>query len=122
MNCWKGWLNNSMTFEKVLLDAIDEGLHSLGEETKQAFYSHLKNQHSLTKQDIPYRIEDFTQALEDVFQVGAKLLEIEILKILYSKLGPGYVPLERPENFEFSSYVYALRNRESCFSFSTALC
>lgn len=111
-----------MTFEEVLLEAIDEGLYSLGKEIKQAVYLHLKNEYSLRKRDIPYRIEDFTRALEETFQLGAKLLEIKIIKILYTKVGSGYVPIEKPESLEFSRYVYVLRNRGSCYSFSPALC
>ena len=110
-----------MRFEEVLLEAIDEGLDKLGEQIKNAVYSQLKNVYSLSKQDIPYRLEDFTEALEDIFQAGAKLLEIEIMKILYSKVGPGYVPIEKPDSLEFSRYVYVLRNGGSCFSFSPAI-
>jgi hypothetical protein len=110
-----------MIFEEVLLEAIDEGLACLGEQAKQAVYSHLKNKYSLSKKDIPYRIEDFTEALEDTFQAGAKLLEIKIMKILFAKVGHGYVPMEKPESLEFSSYAYALRNRGLCFLLLPAL-
>jgi len=111
-----------MTFEEVLVEAIDEGLNCLGEQTKQAIYLHLKNKYSLNKQDLPYKIEDFTEALDDTFQAGAKLLEIKIMKILFAKVGQGYVPLEKPESLEFSSYVYALRNRGSRFLLLMGLC
>jgi hypothetical protein len=103
-----------MTFENVLLESIDEGLDCLGEQTKQAVYLHLKNKYALCKQEIPYRIEDFTEALEDTFQAGAKLLEIKIMKILFVKMGHGYVPIDRSECLEFTNYVYALRNSGSC--------
>jgi len=111
-----------MTFENVLLESIDEGFDCLGEQAKQAVYFHLKNKYSLSKQDIPYRIEDFTNAIEDIFQMGAKLLEIKIIKILFAKIGEGYVPMEKPESLEFSSYISALRNRSLCFLLSPALC
>jgi len=111
-----------MTFENILLEAIDESLTCLGERTKQAVYVHLKNRYALSKQDIPYRIEDFTEALEDIFQVGAKLLEIKIMKALFANMGHGYVPMYRPESWEFTSYVYALRNRGLCYSLSPVLC
>jgi hypothetical protein len=110
------------TFENDLLEAIDEGLACLGEQTKQAVYIHLKNKYSLSKQDIPYRIEDFTEAIEDIFQAGAKMLEIKIMKALFVNMGYGYVPIDRPERWEFTSYVYALRNRGLCSSLSPALC
>jgi hypothetical protein len=103
-----------MTFENILLEAIDEGLACLGEQTKKAVYQHLKNKYSLSKQDIPYRIEDFTKAIEDIFQAGAKLLEIKIMKILYTKIGNGYVSLENSESLEFTNYIYAIRNSNLC--------
>jgi hypothetical protein len=109
-----------MTFENVLLESIDEGLDCLGEQTKQAVYLHLKNKYALCKQEIPYRIEDFTEALEDTFQAGAKLLEIKIMKILCVKMGHGYVPIDRSEFLEFTNYVYALRNRGLGFISSPA--
>ena len=101
-----------MTFENLLLESIDEGLACLGEQTKQAVYQHLKTKYSLSKQDIPYIIEDFTDALEDIFQVAAKLLEIKIMKILFRKMGDVNVSIDNPENWEFTNYIYALRNRD----------
>ena len=99
-----------MIFEKVLLQAIDEGLGFLGEQTKQAVYLHLENNYSLSKEDIPYRIEDFTAAIENTFQKGALLLEIKIMKVLFAITGYRYIRMEKPESLEFASYVYALRN------------
>ena len=111
-----------MTFEEVLLEAIDEGLACLGDQVKQAVYLHLKNKYALNKHEIPYRIEDFTEAIEDTFQVGAVLLEIKILKILFTKAGYGYVRIQTPENLEFTNYIYALRNRGSCPFLMPTLC
>jgi len=111
-----------MTFEDVLLEAIDEGLSCLGEQVKQSVYLHLKNKFNVSKHDIPYMIEDFTEAIEDTFQAGAKLLEIKIMKILFAKVGCGYVRMETHESLEFTSYVYALRNRGLCHCISPTFC
>ena len=111
-----------MTFEDVLLKAIDEGLSYLGEQAKQPVYLHLKNKYNISKHDIPYRIEDFTEAIEDTFQAGAKLLEIKIMKILFAKVGCGYVCMEASESLEFTSYIYALRNSGLCHCISPTLC
>ena len=110
-----------MIFEKVLLESIDEGLGCLGEKTKQAVYLHLKNNYSLSKEDIPYRIEDFTSAIENIFQKGALLLEIKIMKLLFAKIGHRYIRMEKPDSLEFASYVYALRNSSLCGRLSSAL-
>ena len=104
-------MKNSMTFENILLESIDEGLDCLGEQTKKTVYQHLKNKYSLSKQDIPYIIEDFTDAIEDIFQAAAKLLEIKIMKILFQKIGDVNVPIDDPESWEFTNYIYTLRDR-----------
>jgi len=111
-----------MIFEKVLLESIDEGLGFLGEQTKQAVYLHLKNNYSLNKEDIPYRIKDFTAAIENTFQKGALLLEIKIMKVLFAKTGYRYIGMEKVESLEFASYVYALRNSGLWCRPSPALC
>ena len=110
-----------MIFEKVLLQSIDEGLDCLGEKTKQAVYLHLKNNYSLSKEDIPYRIEEFTAAIENTFQKGALLLEIKIMKVLFAKTGYRYIRMEKPESLEFASYIYALRNTGLCCRSSPTL-
>ena len=111
-----------MTFEDVLLEAIEEGLYCLGEQAKQSFYSYLRNKYALSKPDIPYRIEDFTEALEDIFQDGAVLLEIKIMKILFATVGYGYVHLEKHKSLEFTNYIYALRNSCSCSVLPSTSC
>ena len=98
-----------MSFEKLLLEAIDEGLSSLGETCKQAIYFHLEKKFKLTKQDIPSRIEDFTEAMENIFGVGAKVLEIRIMKNLFSKMGYLFPYFRTPEGLEFTKYIESAR-------------
>jgi len=42
-------------FEKLLLEAIDDALSSLGETPKHAIYYHLEKSFNVKKQEIPYR-------------------------------------------------------------------
>lgn len=111
-----------MTFENLLLESIDESLDCLGEQTKKAVYQHLKNKYQLSKQDIPYIIEDFTDAIEDIFQAAAKLLEIKIMKTLFTKIGDVNVPIDDPKSWEFTNYIYALRKRDLLPRLSFAPC
>ncbi|MEM2102631.1 MAG: hypothetical protein QXM22_03875 [Candidatus Bathyarchaeia archaeon] len=92
-------------FEVLLLEAIDEGLSSLGESSKWAIYFHLEKNFKIEKQQIPYRIQDFTEALEEIFGVGASFLEILIMKRLYEKIG---VTVEWPESKEFTFSEFLL--------------
>jgi hypothetical protein len=68
-----------MSFEELLLEAIDEGFSWLGESEKQTIYFYLEKKYKISKRDIPFRIEDFAEAIEDIFGLGAKLLEIRII-------------------------------------------
>jgi hypothetical protein len=94
-------------FETLLLEAIDETLSWLGEFAKQAFYCHLKEMAGISKKDIPYNIDYFANALEQVFGVGAKLLEIQIMKLLHEKVGDALEYIPNQEELTFTEYVAA---------------
>ena len=74
-------------FEKLLLEAVDEALASIGESPKQAIYYHLEKGFSVKKQEIPSKIEAFVLAVEKLFGLGANFLESLMLKKLYEKAG-----------------------------------
>ena len=99
-----------MIFEKFLLEAIDEGLSVLGESAKQAVYCHLLKAFKITSQDITYRLEEFTDDIEAIFGAGAKLLEIQIMKCLFKKVGHTLKNYPRPKDLPFTEYVTAVIN------------
>jgi hypothetical protein len=100
-----------MSFEEVLLEAIDESFSWLGESEKQAIYFFLEKRYNISKQEIPYRIEEFTEVIEEIFGLGAKLLEIRIMKNLFSKMGYSFPYLHTQEGLEFTKYIEAARVR-----------
>jgi hypothetical protein len=77
-------------FEDLLLDAIDEALMLLGEEVKKSLYLHLAHDLLVAKQDIPDRISDFSDALERIFGIGARQLELLIMQKLQQKISASY--------------------------------
>lgn len=91
-------------FEKVLLEAIDEALSTLGESAKQAIYFHLDRSFNIKKEEIPSRIMAFTQAIENIFGVGANFVEILIMKKLYGKVGEAF-NWNESEGFGFTAYL-----------------
>jgi len=95
-------------FDKLLLEAVDDGLASLGESSKVAIYYHLEKVFNVKKHEIPYRIEDFTRAVEKIFGLGANVLEILIMKLLYEKVGQ-IVRIQEPKDFTFTNYVAAVK-------------
>jgi len=95
-------------FERLLLEAVDESLTSLGDSAKQAIYFHLENKFKIERNEIPERVEDFGEGLQKIFGVGAQFLEILIMKKLYERIGQ---PLEWNQNKEliFAEYVATAR-------------
>jgi len=98
----------AFSFEKLLLEAVDEGLSSLCSSSKQAIYSLMENTFDIKRRDIPFKIEEFTDALEKIFGFGAKVLEILIIRCLNEKVG-GTVKYPEHEDLVFTEYVAAAR-------------
>jgi hypothetical protein len=94
-------------FEKLLIEAVDSVFSSLGDSCKQALYFHLKHCHNISKHEIPHRINDFADALEEIFGPGAKLIEIEIMKVLFSKVQI-FTGSPKQGDLSFTNYVKKL--------------
>jgi hypothetical protein len=94
-------------FKKLLLEAIDKGLSSLGISAKQAIYFYLERTFSIEKLDIPNKIGEFTNAIEEIFGLGAKILEIQIIKCLYEKVGYDFKYFPEKDDLLFTNYVKA---------------
>ncbi len=69
---------------------MDEAFSSLGESAKTSIYFHLEQQFTVAREEIPYRINDFSDALERIFGLGARHLEILIMKNLHMKIDCRY--------------------------------
>jgi len=74
----------------LLLESIDQAFSSLGQNTKLSIYFHLETKFALPKQDIPDRIEDFSNAVEKIFGRASIPLEILIMKCLNEKINGNY--------------------------------
>lgn len=103
-----------MTFIESLREAIDDTLSLLGEEAKQTVYNHIQRKYGITRHEIPYRIEEFSEALETLFGTAAKILQILIMKELYKKIRKPVQILANPTNLEFNSYIEATRVANLC--------
>ncbi|PVX23247.1 MAG: hypothetical protein CW691_11230 [Candidatus Bathyarchaeum sp.] len=96
-------------FEKLLLEAIDEGLSVLGESSKHAIYFYLEKSFKIKKKNIPNRIEEFADALEKIFGTGAKIVEIQIMKCLFNKVGYTFKSYSKQKNLTFIEYIEAVK-------------
>ncbi len=72
-------------FENLLLNAIDEALLLLGESGRQSVYTHLEK-NFIQKTEIAQKIIQFQIELEKIFGVGARFIEILIMKNLHAKI------------------------------------
>ena len=92
-----------------IIDAIDESLASFGESVKPGVYLQLENSYNVKKQDIPNRIEEFATAIEAIFGIGARLIEMKIIETLYSS-AKGFMYIPKSEDLMFEDYVQSVKS------------
>lgn len=73
-------------FDKFLVEAIDEAITSLGEPVKNTIYQHLEDDFNISKNNIPERIEEFSEIMHKIFGLGASRLEVKFMKNLDSRM------------------------------------
>ncbi|MEJ5327342.1 MAG: hypothetical protein WHU54_03715 [Candidatus Bathyarchaeia archaeon] len=78
--------SQAKSFEQILLEAIDDALSSLGENIKTAIYFHVEKSFNVKRDEIPKRLTDFLDALERIFSIGARHLEILFMKSIHEKI------------------------------------
>ncbi|MGQ9565322.1 MAG: hypothetical protein ACUVT5_02100 [Candidatus Bathyarchaeales archaeon] len=98
-------------FDRLVLEAVDEGLSVLGESSKQAVYFHLAKTFHIRKDEIPKKIEEFDEAMKKIFGLGAGFLEILIMQRLYRKVD-GSLDWDEAKDLTLVEYVGVVRR---CF-------
>ena len=71
---------NLITFDEILLGAIDKTLNSLGESVRQSIYFHIENKFSVARNEIPKNLQQLKGGLEEIFGAGAHFIEISIMR------------------------------------------
>ena len=100
-------------FERLFIEAVDEGLGTLGESGKHMIFFHLDKNYSIKKHEIPKNPEAFVKGLEKIFGAGASVLEKLIVKSLCSKLGLKYEDVESCPFADYVKYVKEARENDS---------
>jgi hypothetical protein len=95
--------------EAIIIEAVDEIFSSFGQSCKRAIYFQLENTFKIKKQEIPLKIEDFANAIEHIFGIGAKFIEMKIIEVLHEKT-QGFMYFPRKEELIFTEYVASLRH------------
>jgi len=78
-------VNTRESFYKMVEQAIDEVFSSLGEPTRKGVYIELKDSFGIAKREIPYRINDFSDALDKIFGPTAAELKLLCMKNIQAK-------------------------------------
>jgi hypothetical protein len=116
-------------FDDVLAETIDETLSALGEPVKNAIYFHLQNNFNMNKNEIPKKINEFSDILQKIFGSGACRLEIKFMKTLHSKINltvkwPEYeTPLSKwiIMDMSFVEYVNSMRHNYEAYAKKTLM-
>jgi hypothetical protein len=95
-------------FQTIMLEAFEETLSILGETAKRAIYSQLEETFENVKQGVPFETEKFAVALEEIIGPGARLLEIDMMKHLYEKVGQEFKYSPGQKSLTFTEYLTAI--------------
>jgi hypothetical protein len=105
---------NKPSFNEMLLSSIDESLVALGEKIKTAVYFHMEANYNIKRGQIPNNLEKFSDALEKIFGVGARYLEVLFMKQLFLKLkeNSDWSDAELAvSEVKFADYVTIIKNK-----------
>jgi hypothetical protein len=91
-------------FNRLFIDVIDETFSSLGESAKTAIYYHLEQKFRIKKDEMPVHVDNFAQALDRLFGIGSKPLELMFMQRLNEKVKHECVPIKSGD-FTFEKYV-----------------
>jgi predicted CopG family antitoxin len=96
------------SFSEVLLDCVDEGLSVLGNEPRQAIYQYLSTIHSLDREQIPDKVDEFAAGLKKALGSASRVIERLILKKLFQRIGSTF---REAADLEFTDYVSEAKRR-----------
>lgn len=101
-------MSRPQSFSQAFLDCVDEGLSVLGNEPKQAVYQYLATIHSLEREEIPDKVDEFSAGLRKALGSASKVIERLILKKLFQKIGATF---RETSDLEFLDYVMDAKRR-----------
>lgn len=95
-------------FEEVVIDALDQVFSAIGSGPKISLYSLLEKKYKLRQEDIPGRIGDFANAIEQIFGTSALLIELKIMKKI-RQMFPLFECKSDNADFNFSDFMDSFR-------------
>ncbi len=101
-------MSRPQSFSQVLLDCVDEGLSVLGNEPRLAVYQYLATIHSLDREQIPDKVDEFATGLKKALGSASRVIERLILKKLFQRIGSTF---RETAELEFADYVRDAKRR-----------
>ena len=96
-------------FDYLLLESTDQALADLlGRRGRDQIFDHLATQYRYGREEIPLKIGQFSEFLENLFSTSSRTVGRAIIRRLCDKLGYEFVQVA---GFEFLDYLDALRAR-----------
>ncbi len=93
--------------DNLLLESIDEALTDLvGRRAKEAVFDCLERNRSISRDEVPKRLEDLCSLLQDTFGRGSMIIGKVIAKRFYAKLRCEFVEID---GFGLRDYVKRTR-------------
>jgi hypothetical protein len=89
--------------EEFFMEAVEEGLSLLGKSGKEAVFFYLEKGYNVKKNQIASKPKHFSDALDNIFGLGAIFLKTIILRGYYEKIG--LTPPDKLENIDFAECV-----------------
>jgi hypothetical protein len=84
----------TVRLDEALLEAIDYALLVPGEIVRETIYERLETIYGIKREEIPQKLPAFHEALLELTQSVANVMERMIAKHLYSRVGLSYVNRE----------------------------
>ncbi len=95
-------------FGELLLEVIDDSLSVLGEQPRLAVFQYLMTMHSIQREEIPDKPEEFAFGLRKALGGASSVIERLILKKLFQRIGSTF---RETQNLEFGDYINDARRR-----------
>jgi len=84
----------SSSLDYLLLEAVDEALTDiLGTRAREAIYDYLERNRGLAREEIPKRLNDFQEFMDEAFGKGGQTIGRMVAKRLYAHLDWEFVDI-----------------------------
>ncbi len=95
-------------FHEVVINALDQVFSAIGSGPKISLYCLLERKYNLRQEDIPERIGDFANAIEQIFGTSALLIELKIMKKI-RQMFPLFECKSDNAGFDFNDFMDSFR-------------